>query len=85
MKTSVARLLLVTILAGLTAPAFATDPVDLRDKKGVVDPKDLKKDDPKPKSDKAKEPAPPAKAPDNTNYEVKKSGDTTEPQSLPGK
>ncbi len=28
--------------------AFAADPVDLRGKKGVVDPKDLKKDDPKP-------------------------------------
>ena len=76
MKTSITRLLLVTILAGLTAPAFATDPVDLRDKKGVVDPKDLKKDDPKPKSVKTKEPPPPAKAPDNTNYEVNRSGDT---------
>lgn len=35
------------------------DPVDLRDKKGTVDPKDLKQYDPKPPSLKIKEPPPP--------------------------
>lgn len=46
-------------------PAPAADPsdqtaqVDLRDKKGIVDPKDLKKHDPKPQPLRTKEPPPP--------------------------
>ncbi len=63
--------------------AFAADPVDLRDKKGVVDPKDLKKDDPKEPSLRTKEPPPPEKKTENKQYEVKKSGDTTEHHFAP--
>jgi hypothetical protein len=55
------------------AVASAADPVDLSDKQGVVDPKDLKKDDPTPNAVKPAEPPPPEKAPDVPPFEVKKS------------
>ena len=43
----------------LPITTFAADPVDLRGKQGVVDPKDLKKSDPPPKPLKIKEPPSP--------------------------
>lgn len=49
MRTLFTVLLAVICLLSFSAAAFAADPVDLTGKKGVVDPKDLKKDDPKPK------------------------------------
>jgi hypothetical protein len=53
---------------------MSNEPVDLRDKKGVVDPNDLKKDDPKDKPLKIKEPPPPEKTPDVPPFEVDKGG-----------
>lgn len=56
--------------------AFADDPVDLRDKEGVVDPKDLKKDDPQPPRVERTEPPPPEteKTPDVPPFEVDRGG-----------
>lgn len=52
-------LLAMVCLFGFTVYSFAADPVDLSGKTGVVDPKDLKKDDPKPpKLDKTVPPLP---------------------------
>jgi hypothetical protein len=52
-------LLAVVCLFGFSVHSFAADPVDLSGKTGVVDPKDLKKDDPKPpKLDKTVPPLP---------------------------
>jgi len=46
-------------LFGFSVHSFAADPVDLSGKTGVVDPNDLKKDDPKPpKLDKTVPPLP---------------------------
>lgn len=57
---------------------MSDEPVDLRDKEGVVDPADLKKDDPKEPSLKTQEPPPPEKVDevDASHYEVKISGNT---------
>lgn len=55
--------------------------VDLRGKKGVVDPKDLKKYDPKPPPP-AKEPPPP-KEDTSEHYEVKKSHEGTKNETPP--
>ncbi|MDD2319971.1 MAG: hypothetical protein PHO83_07975 [Geobacteraceae bacterium] len=41
-------LLALFCLLGSSVYSFAADPVDLSGKTGVVDPNDLKKDDPKP-------------------------------------
>lgn len=61
----------------LAAGLVHADPVDLSDKKGVVDPADLKKDDPPPRSLHINEPPPPPPPePANDHYEVKVSGDT---------
>jgi hypothetical protein len=64
------RFLLAPLAAALVAaPAFlarASDElaqVDLRGKKGVVDPQDLKKHDPKPPPLRTKEPPPPKVSP----------------------
>jgi len=52
-------LLTVFCLLGFSVQSFAADPVDLSGKTGVVDPNDLKKDDPKrPKLDKTVPPLP---------------------------
>jgi hypothetical protein len=48
MKIRFTLLLVVFCLLGFSAVCFAADPVDLSGKTGVVDPNDLKKDDPKP-------------------------------------
>ena len=69
----VISLVLAMSLAGIVTLAFATDPVDLSDKKGIIDPKDLKKYDPKPKKIEKKAPPPPKKTPDVPPFEVKKS------------
>ncbi len=53
---------------------FAGDPVDLRDKEGIVDPKDLKKDDPKEPSLPIKEPPPPLPKPAVPLFEVDRGG-----------
>jgi len=74
MKTVLSVILALGILS---APIFAVaaDPVDLRGKQGVVDPKDLKKYDPKPPKVEKKAPPPPEvkKEPDVPPFEVKKS------------
>ncbi len=67
----------VTLVLGiLSAPIFAVaaDPVDLSGKQGVVDPKDLKKDDPKPPKVEKQAPPPPEKSNDE-NYTVHTSGE----------
>lgn len=48
MKKIFPLLLAAVFLLGFSASAFAAEPVDLTGKKGVVDPNDLKKYDPKP-------------------------------------
>lgn len=48
MKIRFMMLLVVLCLFDFSAACFAADPVDLSGKTGVVDPNDLKKDDPKP-------------------------------------
>jgi hypothetical protein len=50
---------LALFLAMSFSLAFAADPVDLSGKKGVVDPKDLKKYDPKPPKLTTNPPPPP--------------------------
>lgn len=72
MKVLLAMIVAVSI-GGLSVVVNAADPVDLRGKKGIVDPKDLKKDDPKPPKVEKKAPPPPEKKPDVPPYEVKKS------------
>jgi hypothetical protein len=59
MKIFVSLLLALGIVS-VSVCMVAADPVDLRDKKGVVDPKDLKKDDPKPPKVEGKAPPPPS-------------------------
>ena len=52
-------LLALVCLFGFSVQSFAADPVDLTGKTGIVDPNDLKKDDPKPpKLDKPVPPLP---------------------------
>jgi hypothetical protein len=53
----VCLVVLSLFVLAMAVPALAADPVDLSGKKGVVDPNDLKKYDPKPK---------PAPAPSNS-------------------
>lgn len=48
MKKIIPLLLAAAMLLGFSAGSFAAEPVDLTGKKGVVDPNDLKKYDPKP-------------------------------------
>ena len=48
MKTILSMLVVAVCLITFSSASFAADPVDLRGKQGVVDPRDLKKDDPKP-------------------------------------
>ena len=69
-------LILALVIGNVSLIAFAADPVDLSDKKGVVDPKDLKKDDPKPPKVQQIEPPPPKteKEPDVPPFEVDKGG-----------
>lgn len=65
MKTFFTLLIAVACLLSFSVVAFAADPVDLTGKKGVVDPKDLKKDNPKPtKQQKTIPPAPGSSASD---------------------
>jgi len=52
-------LLAVFCLLGVSVSSFAADPVDLSGKTGVVDPNDLKKDDPKPPKLEKTVPPPP--------------------------
>ena len=63
-----------------TAPFFAfplmgqsDDPVDLSDKEGIVDPADLKEDDPDPPSP-SPEPPPPPREPDVPPFDVDRGG-----------
>ncbi|MEQ8193676.1 MAG: hypothetical protein RIB59_04225 [Rhodospirillales bacterium] len=49
----------VFVLALPVAAAAESPPVDLRGKKGIVDPRDLKKSDPKERGLRIKEPPPP--------------------------
>lgn len=53
-------LLLALGIACVSIGTVAADPVDLSGKQGVVDPKDLKKDDPKPPKVEGKAPPPPS-------------------------
>ena len=71
----VLSLILAMWIASLPTLSVAADPVDLRGKKGVVDPKDLKKYDPKPPKLEKEPPPPPEtkKEPDIPPFEVKKS------------
>lgn len=59
MKTILSMLVVAVCLITFSSGAFAADPVDLRGKQGVVDPKDLKKDDPKPPKLQKSIPPPP--------------------------
>jgi hypothetical protein len=71
----------ILVLGILSAPIFAVaaDPVDLRGKQGVVDPKDLKKYDPKPPKVEKQAPPPPEKSDKqkerDENYTVHKTGE----------
>ncbi len=53
-----------------------SDPVDLSDKQGIVDPADLKQDDPPEQSLHIEEPPSPAVPPDNSEFQVIVSGRT---------
>lgn len=78
MKPSAIAIALASLVA-VSVPAWAADPVDLRDKQGVVDPKDLKKSDPKEGSLKTREPPAPVqeKEPDVPRERVDVSGQDT--------
>ena len=73
MRNLMTAIFIVSLL-GITSSAYANDAVDLSDKKGVVDPKDLKKDDPKEKSIKTIEPPPPDTK-TNEEFTVHKTGE----------
>lgn len=68
-------IILAVSIGGLATVVKAADPVDLRGKKGVVDPADLKKSDPKPPKVEKSAPPPPEKKEkrDVPPFEVKKS------------
>lgn len=74
MKRIGAAATLSFVLLASVSPAFAQ--VDLRDKKGVVDPRDLKKYDPPERSLRITEPPPPQTAPRDSNYDVNSSSGT---------
>lgn len=59
MKIRLTLLLTLFCLFGFSVACFSADPVDLSGKTGVVDPKDLKKDDPKPPKLQRTVPPPP--------------------------
>jgi hypothetical protein len=68
------RLLIVAASIANVSFSWADDPVDLRDKKGVIDPQDLRRHDPKPAPAAIKEPPPPPSPPkqlDVPPFEVK--------------
>lgn len=71
---SVITLFVALSLLMLPVMVHADDPVDLRDKKGIVDPSDLKKFDPKERSLEIKEPPPPPPPPDVPPFEVDRGG-----------
>lgn len=75
MKAILAVILMV-VIGSFGFTALAADPVDLRGKKGSVDPSDLKKDDPKPPKVEKQAPPPPKveKAPDVPPFEVDRGG-----------
>lgn len=52
-----------------------TDPIDLTGKQGVVDPNDLKKDDPKPPKVEGNAPPPPSSGVNDENYTVHNTGE----------
>lgn len=56
----VISLMLALGIVSVSICAVAADPVDLRDKKGVVDPKDLKNHDPEPPKVQGKAPSLPS-------------------------
>jgi hypothetical protein len=68
--------ILTVVVGSFCLTALAGDAVDLRDKKGIVDPKDLKKGDPKPPRVERQAPPPPKveKAPDVPPFEVDRGG-----------
>jgi hypothetical protein len=73
----VAVLLAVLCLLGFSERSFAADPVDLSGKTGVVDPNDLKKDDPKPpKLQKTVPPPPGSSSSDTKDSGTNESGST---------
>lgn len=77
MKIKFSLLLVVFCLLGFSAACFAADSVDLSGKTGVVDPTDLKKDDPKPpKLQKTVPPPPRSNSSDTKGSESKESGNT---------
>jgi hypothetical protein len=66
MKTIITMLLTVVCMFCFSFNSFAADPVDLTGKKGIVDPKDLKKDNPKhEKLQKTTPPSPSSGSSDN--------------------
>jgi hypothetical protein len=77
MKIRFTLLLVVFCLLGFSAVCFAADPVDLTGKTGIVDPNDLKKDDPKPpKLQKTVPPPPGSNSSDTRESESKGSANT---------
>ncbi|HWR01955.1 MAG TPA: hypothetical protein VN371_08805 [Chlorobaculum sp.] len=54
MKALFSVLVFIAVLGVSSVPTYAADPVDLSGKKGIVDPNDLKKDDPKPQKTESK-------------------------------
>ena len=78
MKSYVSAVLFI-VVGAFAASALAADPVDLRGKEGVVDPKDLKKDNPKETTVNTKEPPAPVseKTPDVPPFQVDVSGQDT--------
>jgi hypothetical protein len=75
MKMFFPLLLAFWIVGVSTYTAAADDPVDLRDKQGVVDPQDLKKDDPKPPKIEKESPPPPETKENDENYTVHTTGE----------
>jgi len=59
-RKSLASLIVLAAVAGVLTSSALADPVDLRDKKGVVDPADLKKSNPPQRGLHINEPPPPS-------------------------
>jgi len=65
---------LFIVVGAFSVSDLAADPVDLRDKEGVVDPKDLKNDDPKDTPVNTKEPLQPENDNDHFDFEPTSEG-----------
>lgn len=74
MKSAFSILITTVCLLGVATVSSAGDLVDLRGKKGVVDPKDLKKDNPKPPKLQKVVPPPPGSESKDKKEAKKPSG-----------